>query len=69
LYLKDLTLLGCTAWDVDIFQNLIGYIEANEIKPLVAKIFPLNEIVNAQKEFMKKKYIGKIVLKPASPIS
>jgi NADPH:quinone reductase-like Zn-dependent oxidoreductase len=68
-YLKDLTLLGCTAWDEHVFQNLIGYIESNEINPLVAKIFPLHEIVNAQKEFIAKTHVGKIVLVPEENLS
>jgi D-arabinose 1-dehydrogenase-like Zn-dependent alcohol dehydrogenase len=31
LYLKDLVLIGCTFQDRQVFQNLIGYIERNEI--------------------------------------
>jgi NADPH:quinone reductase-like Zn-dependent oxidoreductase len=31
---------------------------------LVAKRYPLNEIVNAQKDFLAKKYVGKLVLVP-----
>lgn len=64
LYLKDLTLIGCTFQDRQVFQNLIGYIERNEIKPLVVKSYPLKEIVNAQKDFLAKKYVGKLVLVP-----
>lgn len=64
LYLKDLTFLGCTAQHSDVFQNLVGYIERGEIKPLVAKTYPLKDIVLAQQEFQLKKHIGKIVLIP-----
>jgi NADPH:quinone reductase-like Zn-dependent oxidoreductase len=64
LYLKDLTLMGCTFQSSIIFENLIGYIERNEIKPLVARTYPLEEIVQAQKDFLSKKYIGKLVLIP-----
>jgi len=64
LYLKDLTLMGCTFQNVQVFKNLIGYIERNEIKPLVAKSYPLKDIVNAQKDFLSKKYTGKLVLIP-----
>jgi NADPH:quinone reductase-like Zn-dependent oxidoreductase len=63
-YLKDLTLIGCTAWDEPIFQNLISYIEKGEIKPLLAKTFPLKKIVEAQREFTDKKHVGKFVLIP-----
>jgi NADPH:quinone reductase-like Zn-dependent oxidoreductase len=63
-YLKDLTLIGCTAWDEPVFPNLISYIEKGEIRPLVAKTFSLEQIVEAQKEFTKKKHVGKFVLIP-----
>jgi NADPH:quinone reductase-like Zn-dependent oxidoreductase len=63
-YLKDLTLIGCTAWDEPVFPNLISYIERNEIKPLLDKTFPLEQIVDAQREFMEKKHFGKFVLIP-----
>ena len=63
-YLKDLTLIGCTAWDEPVFPNLISYIERNEIKPLLVKTFPLEQIVDAQREFMEKKHFGKFVLIP-----
>jgi NADPH:quinone reductase-like Zn-dependent oxidoreductase len=64
LYLKDLTLIGCTSQDAEIFRNLIRYTENGEIRPLVAKEYSLREIVTAQKEFLTKKHIGKIVLVP-----
>ena len=64
LYLKDLTLMGCTVQDSQVFKNLISYIERNEIKPLVSKTYPLKDIVRAQKDFISKKYVGKLVLLP-----
>ena len=64
LYLKDLTLIGCTGWDEPVFPNLIGYIERGEIKPLLAKTFALENIVQAQQTFIDKKHVGKFVLIP-----
>lgn len=65
-YLKDLTLIGCTGWDEAVFPNLISYIERNEIKPLIAKIFPLEQITDVQKEFLEKKHVGNFILIPPS---
>jgi NADPH:quinone reductase-like Zn-dependent oxidoreductase len=65
LYLKDLTLMGCTFQDSQVFKNLVGYIERNEIRPLVANSYPLKEIVKAQKDFLSKKFVGKLVLVPS----
>lgn len=64
LYLKDLSFFGCTFQEDVVFENLIGYIERKEIKPLVAKTFPLTDIVKAQQEFLEKKHVGKLVLIP-----
>jgi len=64
MYLKDLTLIGCTAWDEPVFPQLMSYIDSNRIKPLVAKTFPLEDIAQAQKEFLEKKHVGKFVLIP-----
>ena len=62
LYLKDLTLMGSTFQDKICFENLISYIEKNEIKPMVAATFPLEEIGKAQEMFLAKNFVGKIVL-------
>jgi NADPH:quinone reductase-like Zn-dependent oxidoreductase len=64
LYLKDLTLIGCTFQDDIVFENLIRYIEGGEIRPVVAKTYPLKDIVAAQNDFLAKKFVGKIVLLP-----
>jgi NADPH:quinone reductase-like Zn-dependent oxidoreductase len=63
-YLKDLLMIGCTAWDKPVFPNLISYIENGEIRPLLAKTFPLEQIVAAQRAFTEKKHVGKFVLIP-----
>ena len=65
-YLKDLLLVGCTAWDEPVFPNLVSYIERGELKPLVAKTFPLERIADAQREFLEKKHVGNFVLIPPS---
>ena len=65
LYLKDLTFYGCTYQPVEVFRNLIRYIEKGEIKPLVSKTYPLEKIKQAQEEFLAKKHVGKLVLIPS----
>ena len=64
LYLKDLTFYGATYQDDEVFDNLVGYIERGEIRPLVAKTYPLREIGQAQRDFLAKRYTGKLVLIP-----
>ena len=63
-YLRDILMIGCTGWDESVFPNLIGYIERGEIRPVVAKTFPLTDIVRAQQEFLTRTHVGKFVLIP-----
>ncbi len=64
LYLKDLTLTGSTRQPRIVFENLVRYIEAGEIVPMVAKTYPLADIAEAQQDFVNKTYAGKLVLIP-----
>ena len=65
MYLKDITLIGCTAWDEPVFPNLITYIENGEIRPLLAGTYPIERIANAQRDFEAKRHVGKLALIPS----
>lgn len=62
LYLKDLSLLGCTVLGENVFSNLVRHIEAGRIQPLIANTYPLHQIPAAQQAFEKKDHIGKLVI-------
>ena len=62
LYLNDLRLVGCTVLDDGVFAGLIARIERGEVRPVVAAVFPLEQIVAAQELFASKQHVGKIVL-------
>ena len=62
LYLKDLSLFGCTVLEPEVFPNLIGIIEQGAIAPVVYQTFPLEQIREAQALFLEKRHVGKIVL-------
>ena len=64
LYLKDLSLLGCTFQDDIIFENLVGYIERGELRPLLAQAYALSDIAQAQADFSAKQFLGKLALVP-----
>ena len=64
LYLKDLSFFGCTFQEDEVFENLVSYVERGEIRPIVAKTFPLEQIAQAQEMFLAKEFTGKLVLIP-----
>lgn len=63
-YLRDLTMLGATVVPPGVFANLVNYIEANEIQPMLAKRFDLADLKEAQQMFIAKGHIGNIVVVP-----
>lgn len=66
LYLSDLRIIGCTAWDEHVFADVVGYVERGEIRPLLARTYPLREIATAQRDFLEKRHVGNLVLIPPS---
>jgi NADPH:quinone reductase-like Zn-dependent oxidoreductase len=64
LYLNDWTLKGATWQPMSILENVVSYIEAGEIRPVVSKTYPLSAIREAQADFVAKTHPGKLVLVP-----
>ena len=63
-YLNDLTFTGSTAIPPHIFDDLLGYIERGEVRPLLAATFPLRELHAAQQMFIDKRHVGNIAVIP-----
>lgn len=63
LYLRDLTLLGCTHQPDNIFTDLVRYIENKEIRPIVSGTYRLQDLREAQQAFLAKSFVGKIGIK------
>ncbi len=64
IYLRDITIHGCTYQSPEIFGRLVALINAGRIKPLVSKTYPLQDIATAQEDFQSKALPGKLVLIP-----
>ena len=62
LYLKGLTLFGCTFHPRSVFADLVGYIETGGVTPIVADEYDLADIPAAQERFMSKDFFGKIAI-------
>ena len=67
-YLRDLAFTGATVAPPGVFSDLVGYIERGEIKPVLAAIYPLRDLVAAQEVFIAKRHTGNIVV-TMTPIS
>ena len=63
-YLRDLTFTGSTVIPPVVTENLVKYIEAGAIKPVLAATYPLSDLREAQTAFIAKEHTGNIVVVP-----
>ena len=45
-------------------QRVVGMIETGALKPLLAAIYPLEDLAKAQEAFVQKTHVGNIVVTP-----
>ncbi|WP_170754536.1 alcohol dehydrogenase family protein [Ruegeria lacuscaerulensis] len=64
IYLRDITIHGCTHQAFEVFGRLVELMNAGRIKPLISKTYPLRDIAKAQEDFQSKAFAGKLVLIP-----
>lgn len=64
LYLMDLTFFGSTVNPPHTFRNLVKYIEAEEVKPMLAATYSLEDFHKGQQAFINKTHTGNIVVVP-----
>ncbi|MEX0327536.1 MAG: zinc-binding dehydrogenase [Ruegeria sp.] len=64
IYLRDITIHGCTHQAYEVFGRLVELMNAGRIKPLISKTYALRDIKTAQQEFQSKAMPGKLVLIP-----
>ena len=64
IYLRDITIHGCTFQPPEVFAELIARVNEGQLRPLVSKTYPMTEIRTAQADFQSKRYAGKLVLLP-----
>ncbi|WP_371732122.1 alcohol dehydrogenase family protein [Ruegeria sp. HKCCD4315] len=64
LVYKDLQLTGATICPAGTMQRVVGMIETGALKPLLAAIYPLEDLAKAQEAFVQKTHVGNIVVTP-----
>ena len=62
LYLKHLTLLGATMGTQAEAGQIVRYVESGQLKPLIAGVYPLAQLVQAQQAFKTRSHFGKLVI-------
>ncbi len=62
IYLRDITIHGCTYQAPKMFGALIEMVNAGNVRPHISKTYPLSHIHEAQAEFQTKRYPDKLVL-------
>jgi NADPH:quinone reductase-like Zn-dependent oxidoreductase len=66
MYLKQLQLHGSSQGARADFRRLVRYVEEKKIRPLVGGVYRLSDFHQAQRRFMAKNFVGKLVIVPDS---
>jgi NADPH:quinone reductase-like Zn-dependent oxidoreductase len=67
VYLNQLALFGSTLGTAADFARLVGWAARGELRPPVAAEYPLAELKRAQDHFLRKDFVGNIVVRPELP--
>ena len=62
LIYRDLQFTGATVVPPGTFKKLVEYIESGKLKPVLAETYALKDLAKAQAAFMKKNFVGNIVV-------
>jgi NADPH:quinone reductase-like Zn-dependent oxidoreductase len=64
LFARQLTLLGSYMGTMGELHEVLGHVFAGRLKPVVDRVFPLNEIRGAHEYLEKSQMFGKVVVNP-----
>ncbi|WP_240611686.1 zinc-binding dehydrogenase [Roseovarius nitratireducens] len=64
IYLRDITIHGCTYQSSYVFARLMDMVRKGEVRPRIKATYPLRDIARAQADFQAKADAGKLVLLP-----
>ncbi|HWV78306.1 MAG TPA: alcohol dehydrogenase family protein [Isoptericola sp.] len=64
VYLKQLELHGSSQGTRTAFRRLVRYVSDGRVRPLLDRTFRLSDLHDAQRAFMSKSYVGKLVVVP-----
>ena len=62
LYLKQLEIIGSSMASRRDFADMLKQVLDGKLRPLVARTYPLRELVSAQRDFQRKDFLGKLVI-------
>lgn len=62
IYVRQLTILGARMGTKQEFEKVLELVGTGKLKPVIDKVFPLDEAAAAQKRMEDGKHFGKIVL-------
>jgi NADPH:quinone reductase-like Zn-dependent oxidoreductase len=61
-YPKQFSIIGSRMGTKEEFEKVLELISTDKLKPIIDKVFPLKEAVEAQRRMEESKHIGKIVI-------
>lgn len=64
LFMKHQSVLGSSMGDSEGYQEVLDWIGAGSVHPVIDRVFPMSEVAAAHRHIDERRQFGKVVLKP-----
>jgi len=64
LFMSEMDVIGATGWTMREQQACVDLVASGALKPVIDRVVPLAEAIDAYGDFERREFFGKIVVKP-----
>lgn len=64
IWTAEMNIVGSNGWTLEDQQTLVGMVREGRLKPVIDKIMPLDQGIEACRMLEERRFFGKIVVKP-----
>jgi len=64
LFTSEMTIIGSTGWTMEDQERLVALVADGRLKPVIDRVVPLSDAIDAYGAFERREFFGKIVVTP-----
>jgi len=64
IFMGEIDIRGSTGFYVEDVEALLGLVKAQRLKPVIDRVVPLADGIEALRDLEQRRFLGKIVVKP-----
>ncbi|MBI2469015.1 MAG: zinc-binding dehydrogenase [Candidatus Rokubacteria bacterium] len=64
IWRREVTIVGCNGWTREDLEQLLVAVERGTIRPVIDRVFPLEEAAEAMRVLEEREVFGKVIVRP-----